>query len=139
MTFSPEETSACQRLVAIALEEDLGKTGDLTSQAIVPSELTGSAVFVARAAGVLAGLPAAKMVAETVDRHLTFMPLKNDGDRLQAGDRIATIAGPMRGILGMERSALNFLQHLSGIASLTRKYVDAVAGLSAKILDTRKT
>ncbi|MBI3407714.1 MAG: carboxylating nicotinate-nucleotide diphosphorylase [Planctomycetes bacterium] len=139
MTFSSEELSVCRRLVAIALEEDLGTRGDLTSQAVIPPELLGRAVFTARADGVLAGLPTATMVSEAIDRHLNFTALRDDGDRIHAGDRLATIAGPMRSILAVERIALNFLQHLSGIASLTRKYVDDVAGLPTKILDTRKT
>src|SRR5262245_61949293 len=139
MSFSTEEAEACRRLVALALEEDLGTAGDLTSQAVIPEELQAGATFVARSAGVLAGLPAAEQVVHAVDRRLGLQALKTDGMRLAAGERIATLTGPMRGILAVERTALNFLQHLSGIATLTRRYVDAVAGLPCKILDTRKT
>lgn len=136
--FTPAETSACQKLIALAVEEDLGP-GDVTSQAVIAEDLIGRAVFVARRAGVLAGLPAAALVAETIEPNLRFEPLLTDGCSLTPGQRLATLSGPMRAILACERIALNFLQHLSGVASLTRKYVDAVAGLPARILDTRKT
>jgi nicotinate-nucleotide pyrophosphorylase (carboxylating) len=137
--FTPQETAACRRLVALALEEDLGTVGDLTSQAVIPRDLDGRAVFMARADGVMAGLSAAALVAGAVDARLRFQSQVSDGDRVKAGAALATVAGPMRGILAMERTALNFLQRLSGVASLTRRYVDAVAGLRAQILDTRKT
>jgi nicotinate-nucleotide pyrophosphorylase (carboxylating) len=139
MPFSPEETAACRRLIALAMEEDLGSAGDLTSQAVIPPELEARMVFVARSAGILAGLPAAALLIETVDSALRFAPLLNDGSSVAAGDAIATLSGPMRGILAAERTALNFLQHLSGIATLTRRYVDVVAGLPCNIMDTRKT
>ena len=139
MPFSNEETEACRRLIALALEEDLGCAGDITSQAVIPADLQAATVFVARAPGVLAGLPAVALVAEAVDPALRLKPLVADGSRLASGDAIATLSGPMRGILAAERTALNFLQHLSGIATLTRHYVDAVAGLPCQILDTRKT
>jgi nicotinate-nucleotide pyrophosphorylase (carboxylating) len=137
--FSPVETEACQRLVTLALCEDLGSAGDITSQAIIPESLQARVVFVARSAGVLAGLPAAAMVIAAVNPRLAFEPLQADGATLQTGARIATVSGPMRSILAAERTALNFLQRLSGIATLTRRYVDAVAGLPCQILDTRKT
>ncbi len=139
MAFSVEELAACRRLVSLALEEDLGASGDLTSQAVIPLDLQASATFVARAPGVLAGIQALEEVARAVDTRLMVHAIKADGDRLVPGDRFATITGPMRGILAVERTALNFMQHLSGIASLTRRYVDAVAGLPCQILDTRKT
>jgi nicotinate-nucleotide pyrophosphorylase (carboxylating) len=137
--FTADETAVCRRLIDWALEEDVGTRDDLTSQAVLPSDLTGKAVFVARSPGVLAGLPAVTLVLEAVDPRLTLQTLKNDGDLLHANDQIAIVSGPMRSLLTAERIALNFLQHLSGIATLTRRYVDAVAGLSARILDTRKT
>jgi nicotinate-nucleotide pyrophosphorylase (carboxylating) len=136
--FTPSEITACQKLIALAIEEDLGP-GDVTSQAVIAEDLIGRAVFVARRPGVLAGLPAAALVVQSIEPNLRFEPLLTDGSALTPGQRLATLAGPMRGILACERIALNFLQHLSGVASLTRKYVDAVAGLPAKILDTRKT
>jgi len=137
--FTAEETASCRRLVELALAEDLGAAGDLTSQAVIPESLQGTAVFVARASGVLAGLPIVAIVASKVAVHLEVVLLKKDGDSLTMGDKIAEIRGPMRGILAVERTALNFLQHLSGIATLTRRFVEAVAGLHCKILDTRKT
>ncbi|HWY86992.1 MAG TPA: carboxylating nicotinate-nucleotide diphosphorylase [Gemmataceae bacterium] len=139
MPFSPEETVACRRLVALALEEDLGSAGDLTSQAVIPRDLKARTVFVARSPGVLAGLPAVALVLEAVDAELRLETHHEEGSRVAAGAAIATLSGPMRAILAAERTALNFLQHLSGIATLTRCYVDAVAGLPCKILDTRKT
>ncbi len=138
MSFTPPETIACRRLVELALQEDVGG-GDLTSLAVIPEALEGRAVFVARAPGVLAGLPAATLVFATLDPRLQFEPLLRDGDAVQPGNRLARVAGPMRAILSGERTALNFLQHLGGIATQTRRYVDAVAGLKCRVLDTRKT
>jgi nicotinate-nucleotide pyrophosphorylase (carboxylating) len=123
----------------LAVEEDLGAVGDVTSQVVIPESLKGRAFFGARAPGVLAGLPILQLVADHVDARLAVEEYKNDGDSLTKGDQIAEIRGPMRGILAGERTILNFLQHLSGIATLTRRYVDAVAGLKCMILDTRKT
>jgi nicotinate-nucleotide pyrophosphorylase (carboxylating) len=140
MGFTAEETQACRRLVEMALEEDLGSAGDLTSKAVIPADLQGRAVFVARAAGVVAGLPAVELVLQTVHTPLLkLQPLVPDGTRVAPGDRLAVVNGLMEFILTSERIALNFLQHLSGIATLTRRYVDAVAGLPCQILDTRKT
>jgi nicotinate-nucleotide pyrophosphorylase (carboxylating) len=139
MPFNPEETAAARRLIALAFEEDLGSAGDITSQALIPQNLEARARIVARCPGILAGLPAVALVMEVVQPALRLEPAKEDGSRLAAGDLIATVSGPMRGILAAERTALNFLQHLSGIATLARRYVDAVAGLNCKILDTRKT
>ncbi len=138
MTFTPPEAIACRRLVELALEEDVGR-GDLTSQAVIPERLPGQAVFVARTAGIIAGLPAAAMVFAILDPRVQFTALLADGTAVEAGTRLATVKGAMRSILTGERTALNFLQHLSGIATQTRRYVDAIAGLKCKVLDTRKT
>src|SRR5579871_921382 len=137
--FSATEATLGGRLIALALEEDLGSAGDRTSQALIPEDLPGRAALVARQSGVLAGLPAAELTFAHVDPALTFQVLKPDGSRLQPGDQLAIIQGRMCSILAGERTALNFLQHLSGIATLTRRYVDAVAELRGQILDTRKT
>jgi nicotinate-nucleotide pyrophosphorylase (carboxylating) len=137
--FTFEEAAACRRLVEWALAEDLGKEGDLTSQAVIPADLKGAAALVARTPGVLAGLPAVETVLTGVDGQLRLQRHHEDGDRLAAGDSIATLSGPMRSLLEAERTALNFLQRLSGVATQTRRYVDAVAGLPCHILDTRKT
>ncbi len=139
MTLTPAETAACRRLVQWGLEEDLGPTGDLTSQVTIPAELRGQGVFVARAPGILAGLPVAAEVIAAVDPNLVFQPLVEDGSSVAAGTRLATVAGPMRSLLAAERTALNCLQHLSGIATRTRQFVAAVASLPSQILDTRKT
>ncbi|WP_145242141.1 carboxylating nicotinate-nucleotide diphosphorylase [Urbifossiella limnaea] len=137
--FNPAETAACRALVALALAEDLGDAGDRTSASLIPAEQPGRAAFVARTAGVAAGLPAAALVCAAVDPALAFTPVLADGTRLARGDVLATVAGPLRSVLAAERTALNFLQRLSGVASLTRRYVDAVAGTHAAVLDTRKT
>jgi nicotinate-nucleotide pyrophosphorylase (carboxylating) len=138
-SFTSAETAACSRLIELAISEDLGSRGDVTSQIVIPEDLQGEGIFVARADGVVSGLPAVKLVLDAVDRQMRFEPAKGDGDRVARGDRLAVVSGRMRSILAAERTALNFLQHLSGIATLTREYVDAVVGLPVKILDTRKT
>jgi nicotinate-nucleotide pyrophosphorylase (carboxylating) len=137
--FTAAETAACRRLVELALREDLDTAGDLTCQAVIPETLQGRALFVARSRGVLAGLPAAALVLSTLDARLQFQPLVEDGARLQPGDHLARVQGPMRSLLSAERTALNFLQHLSGIATQTQQFVTAIAGLPCRILDTRKT
>jgi len=133
--FLPDELAACRKLVDLAVAEDLGRFGDRTSRALIPADQTASATFVARSAGVIAGLPAAALVCES----LSFTTLIEDGSAVSAGTRIATVSGSLRDILAAERIALNFLQRLSGVATLTRRFVDLVQGTNAKILDTRKT
>src|ERR1700722_19677327 len=120
--FSTAETPNCRRLVQMALDEDLKPAGDLTSQAVIPADLWGKAAFVARSPGVIAGLPAVALVLAAVEERLTFEPAISDGTAVTAGTTLATIAGPMRGLLAAERTALNFLQRLSGVATITRKY-----------------
>jgi nicotinate-nucleotide pyrophosphorylase (carboxylating) len=137
--FSPQETEACRRLVELALAEDLGGVGDRTSEAVIPMAHHGRAVFVARSGGVLAGLHAVALVVEAVDVALRLHVRNNDGDRLAPGTGFAILTGPMRSLLAAERTALNFLQRLSGIATLTRRFVDAIGGLKCQLLDTRKT
>jgi nicotinate-nucleotide pyrophosphorylase (carboxylating) len=139
IVFTPEETEACRRLATLALDEDLGAAGDVTSEILIPAERIGVAVLVARQAGVLAGLQAAELTFALVDPTLLFEAVCGDGARVQAGDRLAVVSGRARSLLRGERTALNFVQRLSGIATLTRRYVEAIAGLSCWILDTRKT
>jgi nicotinate-nucleotide pyrophosphorylase (carboxylating) len=139
MPFSPEEMEAARRLANLALDEDLGEAGDVTSQLLLPAGRIGAAVFVARQAGVLAGLSVAELTLALIDPTLLFEAVRADGSLVQAGDRLAVLSGRARSILRGERAALNFLQHLSGVATLTRRYVDAVAGLPCRVLDTRKT
>jgi nicotinate-nucleotide pyrophosphorylase (carboxylating) len=142
MTFSDDEIAACRTLVELALREDLAEAGDITSTALIPADLPGRAVFVARKPGVLAGLPAVPLVLEQFPG-VKFEALCQDGDHLLPGknDRIAVMSGSMRSILTAERTALNFLQRLSGVATQTARYVEllAKAGLKAQVLDTRKT
>ncbi|HEY7156643.1 MAG TPA: carboxylating nicotinate-nucleotide diphosphorylase [Gemmataceae bacterium] len=145
MTFSPAETTACCRLIELALDEDLGRRnpswlGDVTSRVlIIPGVTVGKAAFVARQSGVLAGLPVVPLVLASLDPRLTFEPLLTDGTVLESGACIARASGPIAHLLTAERTILNFLQHLSGVATLTHRYVEAVVGLPVKILDTRKT
>ncbi|BBL82233.1 carboxylating nicotinate-nucleotide diphosphorylase [Thermus thermophilus] len=120
------------------LREDLGQ-GDLTSLLVVPEDLEGEAVILAKEEGVLAGLWVAERVFALADPRTAFAPLVAEGARVAEGTEVARIRGPLRGILAGERLALNLLQRLSGIATLTRAYVEALAGTKAQILDTRKT
>jgi nicotinate-nucleotide pyrophosphorylase (carboxylating) len=139
MTFTAAEAAACRRLVELALEEDLGSTGDLTSQSVIPADLDGRAVLVARAPGVLAGLPAAEETFAQVDPGVALQLLSDDGRTVAPGDRLAVVSGRMRSILAGERVALNFLQRLSGVATLTARYVAEARDLPVRVLDTRKT
>lgn len=127
-----------QPLIDLALAEDLG-TGDITSATTIPADICMSAVLLAKSAGVLAGLPVAAQVMRTVDPQLDLRPLIEEGQPIMVGQRLAEIVGPVRSLLTAERTALNFLQRLSGIATVTARYVQAVAGTRARIVDTRKT
>ncbi len=120
------------------LREDIG-TDDVTTNAIVPAGHRSRAKIVAKASGVLAGQSFAKEVFTVLDRDITYREHRKDGDALGPGDIIATVDGVTRAILTAERVALNILQRLSGIATLTKAFVDAASGTKARILDTRKT
>lgn len=130
---------ACRSLVRLAVAEDLDRQQDWTTLSLVPAGATGAADVAARQAGVLAGLEAAAIVAQEYDPHLVFTPNMRDGEPLAKGDVVATLSGPARSLLTAERVILNMLSRLSGVASLTRQYVNAVAGTAARIYDTRKT
>ena len=125
-------------LVRLALAEDVGP-GDWSTDWIVDSGHSGRAAIVAKADVVIAGVDAAAAVFEAVDSALTVGAVRGDGSRAGSGDVVLEVTGPVAGILTGERTALNFLGHLSGIATLTRAYVDAVLGTGAKVVDTRKT
>jgi nicotinate-nucleotide pyrophosphorylase (carboxylating) len=127
-----------ERVAFAALAEDLGD-GDVTTEATVDADATGSADLVVREPGVVCGLAVAEAVFRAVDSELRFERLVEEGASVAAGTAVARVAGPERAILTGERTALNFLARLSGIATLTRRYVDAVEGTGAAILDTRKT
>ncbi len=127
-----------KELIQRALQEDIGG-GDVTTNAIIPSEMQVRGEFIAKADGVIAGLRAAEQAFSLLDERVEFVPKTEEGGKVAAGDIIATVSGPGRAILSAERTALNILQRMSGIATLTRRFADAVAGTRAFILDTRKT
>jgi nicotinate-nucleotide pyrophosphorylase (carboxylating) len=127
------------RAVEAALEEDLGAAGDITTDATIPVNAKGEAAIVAREAGVIAGLDLAAQAFLFLDPDVKFSPLVSDGELVKQGAKIAKIAGKTRAILTAERTALNFLGHLSGVATLTSRFVEAVAGTGARIACTRKT
>ncbi|MBI4331573.1 MAG: carboxylating nicotinate-nucleotide diphosphorylase [Chloroflexi bacterium] len=126
------------RIVETAILEDMG-WGDITTELLVPDSLQAHGSFLMKADGVLAGLEVAGLVFLKVDPSLVFTPLKRDGDRVKKGDVVATVRGSAAGILKAERTALNFLQRLSGTATLTAKFVEIVAGLKTRVSETRKT
>lgn len=125
-------------IVRHALQEDVGH-GDITTLSAIPPQAEAKASMVAKESGVIAGLPVVEAVFDVVDSSLSVEPLVADGDRVEVGTKIASIQGNARAILTGERVALNFIQRLSGIATLTNRYVQAIAGLPVRILDTRKT
>ena len=126
------------RLVDLALAEDVGP-GDLTTEALIPADLRGRAEFLCKERLVLSGLEAARRTFRAVDPACELRFDRAEGDEVEPGTVFGTVEGPIRAILTAERTALNFLQRLSGIATLTRRYVDALAGSRLQLLDTRKT
>ena len=126
-------------MVERALAEDFGNSGDITARLLVPESATGSLVMRARESGVIAGMQAAELTYEMVDPAVEFEVLNATGSEVDAGDIIARVSGPSRSLLSAERVALNFLGRMSGIATLTSKYVALVDGTSARIAATRKT
>ena len=135
MTFG---LAAVRTLIEAALAEDVGR-GDLTTQLTVPEHVRATAEVVAKQQGVIAGLPLAAPIFAVLASPAMVEAHLADGDSVSAGTRVLSVEGPARDLLIAERTLLNFLQHLSGIATLTRRYVDAVAGTAARIVDTRKT
>lgn len=132
-------TDSSGALVRMALAEDLGERGDVTSLATLAAGTPARAQILARAEGVLAGLNVVAQVFRELDAGTRLRVMVADGERVRAGELLCELEGRAVALLGAERTALNFLQHLSGIATLTRRFVDAVAGTGATILDTRKT
>jgi nicotinate-nucleotide pyrophosphorylase (carboxylating) len=128
-----------ERAVAAALDEDLSTAGDITTDAIIPADASATAAIVARQAGVVAGLDLAEAAFKALDPDIRFTRIVADGGGVAAGGKIATVSGKTRAILSAERTALNFLGRLSGIATLTAAYVKAVEGTGARIACTRKT
>jgi len=139
MTLVSPSRLIVEPIVRAALLEDLGLAGDITSNAVIARDHRSSAFIVARKSGVIAGLDAAELAFGMVDPALIFERRLEDGASVAAGDVIAEIRGPSRGILTGERTALNFLGHLSGIATVTAGIVEAVKGMGAAIACTRKT
>jgi nicotinate-nucleotide pyrophosphorylase (carboxylating) len=139
MTLAPLARIMIEPLVRAALLEDLGRAGDLTTDAIVPAGFQARTVLVARENGVVAGLDLAKLAFELLDPLIVVRVECEDGATVAPGDVIARVSGPARGILTAERTALNFLGQLSGIASATASIVAAVQGTKAEIVCTRKT
>jgi nicotinate-nucleotide pyrophosphorylase (carboxylating) len=125
-------------LIEAALAEDIG-SGDVTTDAVIPADMTCRGKIVCKEDGVIAGLSVASRVFAMVDERITFDAKTRDGEKVQEDQIVARISGPARGMLKGERVALNFLQHLSGVATMTARYVKAVDGTKTKILDTRKT
>lgn len=126
-------------LITAALREDLGTAGDLTSEACIPAGAMARGNVVARSAGTIAGLDVVRHVFHRLDDGIDVRPRVSDGDRVEAGEILAVVSGPTRAILTAERTALNLLGRLSGIATATATLVAAVAGTGARIADTRKT
>jgi len=139
MMPSPLPSVMMEPLVRMALLEDLGRAGDLTTDAIVPADRRATALLVARQPGVVAGLDLARLAFQLIDPAIEVAIKHNDGAVLAAGDMIASVTGPARGILTAERVALNFLCRLSGIATATASVVAAVRNYRTNIVCTRKT
>ena len=138
-TFGSSEQSAATQLIEMALAEDLSTAGDLTCNALIRPDQTATVQVVARKNGVLSGSPIGRMVFAKLDPQVRWVASRQDGDRVSPGTVIAKVSGPLTSLLIGERTMLNFMTHLSGIATLTRAFVDAATGTHAKILDTRKT
>ena len=126
------------RIINNALEEDLG-WGDVTTDSTIPETAAIKGNFIAKAEGIICGIDVCKRVFEIVDRDIEFQALARDGQRVSKGDILAVISGRARSILKGERTALNFFQRMSGIATMTDKYASSISGFKARIVDTRKT
>lgn len=138
-TWNPQLEDDCRQLVRLAVREDLDRQADWTTLASVPEAAQGQATMVARQAGVIAGLVTAPIVIDEMDIDAEWIATVDDGATVKAGDPLAQFRGQARDLLTAERLLLNFIGHLSGIASLTASYVSAVQGTTARIYDTRKT
>jgi nicotinate-nucleotide pyrophosphorylase (carboxylating) len=132
------KVEAIDAIVDVALREDM-PDGDVTSDNVIPTDSVSRAVLLAKQQGILVGLPVAQRVFEALDPDVSFDALRSDGEGIDPGDRLAVVAGNTIALLKGERTALNFMQRLSGIATLTRRYVEALEGTETRLLDTRKT
>jgi nicotinate-nucleotide pyrophosphorylase (carboxylating) len=131
-------TQEFDSIIEAALREDMPE-GDVTSESIIPANARSEAYFLAKEDGVLAGLPVASRVFEKIDPSIIFIERFREGSAFRKSDKLARVKGPTIALLKGERTALNFLQHLCGVATVTRAFVDAIAGTKTRILDTRKT
>jgi len=139
LAWSGQVEEDCRRIVRLAVFEDLDRGYDWTTVALVPEGATATADVVARKTGVIAGLEAARVALDEMDIPADWQPQVKDGEQVAAATPIATIAGSARDLLTSERTLLNLIGRMSGIATLTRRYVEAIAGTRARIYDTRKT
>jgi len=138
-TLTPLPNIILSPMIERALAEDFGNSGDVTARLLVPENATGSLVMRARETGIIAGMQAAQMTYNLVDPKVEFEVVYPTGSEVDAGDIIARVSGPSRSLLSAERVALNFLGRMSGVATLTSKYVKQIEGTSARIAATRKT
>ncbi len=139
MTIEPLPDLLLTPVIRAALAEDLGRAGDITARACVPADANLTADFVCRRGGVVAGLSVVRLTLAELDPGATVEPLSADGQAVPAGTALARVSGNARAILAAERTALNLLGRLCGVATLTQDFVDAISGTKAKITDTRKT
>lgn len=139
LTWNDAVAEDCRQLVRLAVREDLDRLHDWTTVALVPPDVAGRAAVVCREAIVVAGMPAAELALREMDSRVRWRPEANDGASLAAGATLAVVEGPARSLLTSERIVLNLLGRLCGVATLSRRYVDAVAGTKARVYDTRKT
>ncbi len=136
--MNPQETEAAKKLIELALEEDVA-TGDLTTDHLIPVSIRKTAYMIAKAEGVIAGLPVAEMVFRRLDPSLDWNPEVGEGARVKKGDILVRFQASYRALLTGERTALNFLQRLSGVATMSALYARAISGYKTVVLDTRKT
>jgi nicotinate-nucleotide pyrophosphorylase (carboxylating) len=136
--MNKSETDKINSLIEEALKEDIG-TGDITTNALIPDEMFSTATMIAKADGIIAGMEVAEAVFRILSPQITWNPLVQDGDKLKKGELLVEMSGPFRALLTGERLALNFLQRMSGIATMTGLFVDQVREFGTKIIDTRKT
>jgi nicotinate-nucleotide pyrophosphorylase (carboxylating) len=139
LLFEDRERNAVLPLIEMAFGEDLGNVGDLTCRSLIPQSARAEVLVVARHRGVFAGGPVAELVFARLDPQVVYRQEIPDGSALSPGTRVATVSGALCSLLTGERTCLNFLTHLSGIATLTRRFVEAVQPFPVRILDTRKT
>jgi len=132
------ELEAVKSIIEYAFKEDIG-CGDVTTNSIIPGEMIADASMIAKTGGIIAGLGVAEYVFRLLDPQIEWKPVVNDGDRVEKNDIIVRLKGSYRALLTGERTALNFLQRMSGIATMTSNYVNALRGTGTEILDTRKT